>query len=390
MNTPSKTLNTGVILMMAIAVCATVANLYYNQPLLPLMGDAMGIDESNLGLIPFASQMGYAAAILLISPLGDVMRRKTLISLLSVGLTLGLLGIYFSNSLWMLVIATFFVGISANITQQIIPFAASLSAPENKGKVISTIMTGLTLGILLSRTVSGTIAEVFDWRTVYLFAAITSVVIGGLLYIVLPNPKPSAKMSYPALIVSMFTLVKKQPLLREAAITGALWFAAFNALWATLALHVSNEPFSYSVQQAGLFGFVGMAGIVGAKLSGRLVNKLGSNLLISMSLLFVLLGFVVMAIWGNSLAGLVVGILLLDIGVFGAQIPNQVRIFSIDPQAQSRINAVYMLFYYLGASFGSAVGVKVMAELDWSGLTTMGVTLALSALAFHQFKNRKA
>ena len=162
MNTPSKTLNTGVILMMAIAVCATVANLYYNQPLLPLMGDAMGIDESNLGLIPFASQMGYAAAILLISPLGDVMRRKTLISLLSVGLTLGLLGIYFSNSLWMLVIATFFVGISANITQQIIPFAASLSAPENKGKVISTIMTGLTLGILLSRTVSGTIAEVFD------------------------------------------------------------------------------------------------------------------------------------------------------------------------------------------------------------------------------------
>jgi predicted MFS family arabinose efflux permease len=390
MNTPSKTLNTGVILMMAIAVCATVANLYYNQPLLPLMGDAMGIDESNLGLIPFASQMGYAAAILLISPLGDVMRRKTLISLLSVGLTLSLLGIYFSNSLWMLVIATFFVGINANITQQIIPFAASLSAPENKGKVISTIMTGLTLGILLSRTVSGTIAEVFDWRTVYLFAAITSVVIGGLLYIVLPNPKPSAKMSYPALIVSMFTLVKKQPLLREAAITGALWFAAFNALWATLALHVSNEPFSYSVQQAGLFGFVGMAGIVGAKLSGRLVNKLGSNLLISMSLLFVLLGFVVMAIWGNSLAGLVVGILLLDIGVFGAQIPNQVRIFSIDPQAQSRINAVYMLFYYLGASFGSAVGVKVMAELDWSGLTTMGVTLALSALAFHQFKNRKA
>lgn len=390
MNTPSKTLSTSVILMMAIAVCATVANLYYNQPLLPLMGYTMGIDESNLGLIPFASQMGYAAAILLISPLGDVMRRKTLISLLSVGLTLSLLGIYFSNSLWMLVIATFFVGISANITQQIIPFAASLSAPENKGKVISTIMTGLTLGILLSRTVSGTIAEVFDWRTVYLFAAITSVVIGGLLYIVLPNPKPSAKMSYPALIISMFTLVKKQPLLREAAITGALWFAAFNALWATLALHVSNEPFSYSVQQAGLFGFVGMAGIVGAKVSGRLVNKLGSNLLISMSLLFVLLGFVVMAIWGNSLAGLIVGILLLDIGVFGAQIPNQVRIFSIDPQAQSRINAVYMLFYYLGASFGSAIGVKVMAELDWSGLTTMGVTLALSALVFHQFKNRKA
>eukprot|EP01093_Parvamoeba_rugata_P012767 TRINITY_DN37_c0_g1_i2.p1 TRINITY_DN37_c0_g1~~TRINITY_DN37_c0_g1_i2.p1 ORF type:complete len:391 (+),score=48.07 TRINITY_DN37_c0_g1_i2:1063-2235(+) len=390
MNTPSKTLSTGVTLLMAIAVCATVANLYYNQPLLPLMGYAMGIDDSKLGLIPFASQMGYATAILLISPLGDVVRRKTLISLLSISLTLSLLGIYFSNSLWMLVIATLFVGISANITQQIIPFAASLSAPENKGKVISTIMTGLTLGILLSRTVSGTIAETFDWRTVYLFAAITSVVIGGLLYILLPNTKPSAKMSYPALIISMFTLIKKQPLLREAVITGGLWFAAFNALWATLALHVSNEPFSFNVQQVGLFGFVGMAGIVGAKVSGKLINKLGANLLISMSLLFVLLGFVVMAIWGNSLSGLVIGILLLDIGVFGAQIPNQVRIFSINPKAQSRINAVYMLFYYLGASFGSAIGVRVMAEFDWSGLTIMGVTLALSALVFHQFKNRKA
>lgn len=280
MNTQVKTVSTGIILMMAIAVCATVANLYYNQPLLPLMGRTMGIDESHLGLIPFASQVGYAVAILLISPLGDVIRRKTLITLLSIGLTFSLLGIYFSISLWMLVVATFFVGISANITQQIIPFAASLSAPENKGKVISTIMAGLTLGILLSRTVSGTIAEAFDWRTVYLFAAIISVVVGGLLFIVLPNPEPSAKMRYSALIISMFTLVKTQPRLREAAITGALWFAAFNALWATLAIHVSNEPFSYNVQQAGLFGFVGMAGIVGAKVSGRFVNKLGANVLI--------------------------------------------------------------------------------------------------------------
>ncbi|GHE78682.1 permease [Thalassotalea profundi] len=375
--------------MMAIAVCATVANLYYNQPLLPLMGFTIGIDKDNLGLIPFASQIGYAAAILLISPLGDVMRRKTLIALLSISLTLSLFGIYFSTTLWMLVLATFFVGISANITQQIIPFAASLSSAENKGKVISTIMMGLTLGILLSRTVSGTIAEIFDWKTVYLFAACLSIVIGVLLFIVLPNPKPSAKMNYPSLIISMFTLVKKQPLLREAAITGALWFAAFNALWATLALHVSNEPFSYNVQQAGLFGFIGMAGIVGAKMSGRLVNKMGAKLLISISLVLVLLGFVVMAIWGNSLCGLVIGILLLDIGVFGAQIPNQVRILSIDPQAQSRINAVYMLFYYLGASFGSAVGVKIMAESGWLGLTTMGIILALSALIFHQFKNRK-
>lgn len=388
MKTDQQSLSAGVIWVMTIAVCATVANLYYNQPLLPLMGSSIGIDSSDLGIIPFASQIGYAAAILFISPLGDVMRRKSIIGLLSISLTLSLFGIYGANSFWMLVLAMFIVGLSANITQQIIPFAASLVEPKNKGKVIATIMTGLTVGILLSRTVSGTIAEYFDWRTVYLFAAFISMVIGFLLFAVLPNPKPAAKLAYPKLILSMFTLFKTQPLLREASVTGALWFAAFNGLWATLAIHVTDEPFALSVQQAGLFGFVGMAGIVGAKVSGQLIEKWGAKKLITLGLTFVLSGFIVMGIWGDSVIGLVIGILLLDIGVFGSQISNQVRIFSIDPKAQSRINAVYMLFYYLGAALGSAIAVKVMASAGWLGLVMFGATLALAGLCFHIFKNR--
>lgn len=180
-----------------------------------------------------------------------------------------------------------------------------------------------------------------------------------------------------------------QPLLREAAITGGLWFAAFNALWATLAIHVSGEPFFYSVQQIGLFGIVGLAGVVGAKISGRLVGSFGPRRIIAIALFLIVSGFAVMASWGNSLTGLIIVIILVDIGVFGAQIPNQVRVFSIDPKAQSRMNAVYMLFYYLGASAGSSLGVHMMDAAGWSGLTTIGIALPAIALAYHILKGRQ-
>jgi predicted MFS family arabinose efflux permease len=376
-------LSKGLLFIMTTAVFASIANLNYNQPLLPFMGESLGVDEGSLGWIPFASQIGYAVAILLISPLGDRTDRRGLIRNLSITLVFGLLITYFASSLWMLVIATFLVGLSANITQQILPFAASLVEPERRGAVISTLMTGLTAGILVSRALSGIIAQHLGWRAVFLFAALVAAVIGILLQVFLPSSRPTASLSYPRLLGSMFTMVKTQPLLREASIIGALWFAAFNALWATLAIHVTGSPFDYSVQQAGLFGFVGMAGLVGAKASGLWVNRCGARFLITLGLLLVMAGFLVLVMWGEHLAGLILGILLLDIGVFGSQIPNQVRVFSIDPKAQSRLNAVYMLFYFVGASLGSVVGVKVMGEAGWLGLSLFGLALTSLALGYH-------
>lgn len=385
--TPAS-LSRGVLLLIAIAISATVANLYYNQPLLPSIGATFGVDEGLLGFIPSASQIGYAAAILFISPLGDVMNRKVLIGYLSISLSIGLLTMFMAPNFYLLVLATFVVGVSANITQQLIPLVASMSTPDEKAKNLATAMMGLTIGILLSRTLSGTIAEHFGWQMVFLVAFIIAIVFGFLLKIFLPSNTPTAKMTYPKLIASMFTLIKEQPLVREAAITGALWFAAFNGLWATLAIHVMDAPFDYTVQQAGLFGFIGLAGIFGAKISGRLVNSWGANKLILIALAFIAAGFAVMFIFGHSLSGLIVGIILVDLGVFGAQIPNQYRIFSIDRSAQSRINAVYMLFYYLGAALGSMVGVKVMSNFGWSGLTLFGVVLSSIALAYHFSKNK--
>lgn len=379
----STTLSQPLLFLMAAAIAATAANLYYNQPLLPSIQETFGLSDGELGLIPSATQLGYAAAILLISPLGDVMRRRSLIGYLSILLTLSLFSVFLAPSFIVLMVAFFIVGLGANITQQLLPIGASLAPPERKGAVMGTLMTGLTTGILLSRVVSGSIAEYFGWRSVFLIAGLLAAAFGILLRRNLPDNAPKASLSYPALIASMFGLVRKHRLLRESVLTGALWFAAFNALWATLAIHVTDAPFSYNVQQAGLFGLVGMAGIVGAKLSGRLVDRLGAARIITAALGLVVTSFVVLAIWGDSLVGLIVGIILLDVGVFGAQIPNQVRVFSIDPAAQSRMNAVYMLGYYLAAAIGSALGVKVMSLAGWYGLTLLGMALASIALAHH-------
>lgn len=389
----TKPLTTPLLLLMAAAISATAANLYYNQPLLPSMGETFGLGEGDVGLIPSASQLGYAAAILFISPLGDTMNRRNLISYLSLLLTLALLAVFVAPSFTVLIVASFAIGLGANITQQLIPLGAALSTKEARGKTMGTLMTGLTIGILLSRTVSGSIAEYFGWRSVFLVAAMLSAGFGLMLRMSLPANQPRVSLNYFALISSMFGMVKQHKRLRESAFIGALWFAAFNALWATMAIHVTDAPFSFTVQQAGMLGLVGLAGILGAKISGRLVERVGPERLISAALCLVIASFGVLAVWGDSLIGLIVGIILLDLGVFGAQIPNQVRVFSIDPNAQSRMNAVYMLGYYIAAAIGSGVGVKVMSIWGWSGMMAFGFILSALAITYHlvhQFKPESA
>ncbi|MBE8604326.1 MFS transporter [Vibrio cyclitrophicus] len=376
----TETLGTGRLLLMSSAVSATAANLYYNQPILPKIGTELGLTSAQLGAVPAASQIGYAVALLFLSPLGDTLPRKRLIAILSVMLVLSSFIAFSASSLIVLVVACFAIGLSANITQQLIPFAASLSTPETKGKVIGTLMTGLTVGILLSRTLSGFVGEQFGWRAVFMMSASIAMIFGFMLYAFLPTNTPTIKIPYLKLVASMATLIKQHSILRTSALTGALWFASFNALWATLALHVSESPFNYNAQQAGMFGVIAFAGVIGAKVSGSLVGKFGSRNMISMALVIIAAGFVVSGLFADTLIGLIAGIILIDLGVFSAQVSNQVRVFSIDPQAQSRINGVYMLGYYLGGAFGSFVGIQVFELVGWVGV--VGFSVAAVALSF--------
>jgi len=371
----------GLLLLMSTAVSATAANLYFHQPVLPQIGADLDISADALGAMPAASQFGYALALLLISPLGDNMSRKRLITILSMLLVGASLLAFCANTLLMLVVACFVIGLSANITQQLLPFAASLSAPENRGHVIGVLMTGLTLGIVLSRTLSGYVGDTFGWRAVFVMSALLAATFGILLHLFLPNNKPTSSMPYKALIVSMFTLMTEHAALRRATLIGALWFAAFSALLVTLALHVNQPPFDYTAQQAGMFGLIALVGVAGARFSAVGIKRVGAVHVISIALVLVAIGFSIAGFYGESLIGLIIGIMLIDFGIFTAQVSNQVLVFSIDAEAQSRINGVYMLGYYLGGSVGSFFGVKVFAQCGWSGVALLSIAfIALSLL----------
>lgn len=374
------------IFLIATAVAATAANLYYNQPILPLIGEDLALNDILLGAIPAATQLGYAAALLFISPLGDRFPRRNVIAILSVLLTITAFTAALSQSGYVLITACFVLGLSANITQQLIPFAASLSSAKHKAHLMGTVMTGLTMGILISRMISGSIAEYFGWQAVFIMSGIISACFGVLLYRYLPHNEPSNTQSYLKLITSMGGLLKQHKVLRQSALIGALWFAAFNAMWATLALHASKPPFSYDAQQIGLFGIIAMSGIIGAKVSGKWVPKLGSYRILIASMLFIIVGFIIAAVFADRLWGLIVGIILIDLGVFSGQVANQVRIFSIDPAAQSRINAVYMLFYYSGATLGSALGVKIISHFNWFFVCIFCAVITGAGLLYHCFK----
>ncbi len=384
----SITLSRGQLLLMSSAVSATAANLFYSQPILPQIGEDLSLTSDQLGAVLASGQIGYAAALLFLSPLGDTMPRRSIITILSILLVASSLLASNSASFYVLLAACFMVGLSANITQQLIPFAASLSTPETKARVIGTLMTGLTVGILLSRTISGFVGEQFGWRAVFLMSALLASVFGLLLYAFLPKNVPENKIPYFKLVSSMGGLIVKHATLRQAALTGGFWFAAFNALWATLALHVHDAPFGYNSQQAGLFGVVALAGVVGAKIAGVWNHKVGSRNMINIALVLIAIGFLVSGAFGESLIGLIVGIILIDLGVFIAQVSNQVRVFSIDPAAQSRINAVYMLGYYVGAALGSYIGVMMFDMYGWYGVVLFSGLMILLSLVTNNVVGR--
>ncbi|WP_227669207.1 MFS transporter [Psychrobacter sp. NG25] len=384
----SQSLSRFILLLMTAAIAATAANLYYNQPILPLIGHEFHLTDSQLGSIPALTQFGYAFALLFLSPLGDSIARRRLIGILSCLLVAACIFAAISPSLPVLLLSVFLIGVSANITQQLIPFAASMVSPENKGATLGTLMMGLTIGILLSRTLSGFVGEQFGWRSVFVMSAALAAIFGILLRVFLPTNTPQTTLRYFPLIKSSLALFIKHKSLQKFTLAGAFWFASFNVLWATLAIYVSDAPFNYNAQQAGLFGVIALAGVIGAKSSGKWVNKLGSKTLVMIALALAATGFAITGLFAGNLVSLIVGIILIDFAVFSAQVANQVRVFSIDPAAQSRINGIYMLGYYTGGALGSMAGVKAFALYQWPGVVVVSIVFIIISAIFNSFAKK--
>ncbi|KVV15337.1 MFS transporter [Flavobacterium sp. TAB 87] len=365
---------------MAVCTGLIVANLYYCQPLIVLIAKEFGIKEADAGSITYLTQAGYAIGLFFMVPLGDKIERKKQIVVTTFASVIALIIAATAKSYFILEIASLLIGITSIVPQLILPLAASLSEPSQRGKVVGTIMSGLLVGILLSRTLSGFVGELWGWRAMFWIAA-------GLILLLLiviqrefPFNKPTFEGSYGQLIRSLFTLIKEQPLLREATAINVFCFAQFGAFWTTMVLLLSDAPFNFNSATIGLFGIVGASGALAAPLVGKLGDKGGSRIAVGYGCALMVLSFLVFYFSGTSVIGIVIGIVLIDIGIQGVHISNQTRVYSILPEARNRMNTVFMSFSFLGTAAGSAFGLFLWQYGGWHAVT-LGC-MVLSALAF--------
>ncbi len=369
---------------LAVGCGLAVANNYYAQPLLAEMGRYFGVPDRRMGLVAMLSQVGYAVGMLLLVPLGDRLERRSYVLIMLGAVTVALLGVAAAPSFAWLAAASLAVGVTTIAPQLLIPFAAHLAAPSERGKVVGTVMSGLLIGILAARTVSGVVGEYLGWRAMYALAAAVMVLLGLVLRVLLPKSEPSASgLSYAALLMSIGGLLRDEPVLRQSCLLGAASFGAFSAFWATLSFHLAGPPFHYPSGVVGLFGLVGIAGALAASAAGRLADRGSPRRTIGVGLACVLLAYAVLYGAGQTLWGLVAGVVLLDLGVQAAHISNQSRIYAVRPEARSRMNTAYMVAYFVGGAAGSYGGAWGWSVAGWGGVCLVGAAMtALGLLAF--------
>jgi len=368
---------------MAAACGVMVGNIYLCQPLLDEMARGFGVAEQAAGLVAVAAQVGYALGILFVVPLADVSEPRRLLRWLMAATALGLLAAAAAPSLAPLILASAVVAAATVVPQILIPLATSLAPKERRGRVIGALQTGLILGILLSRTVSGNVAAlVGSWRASYLLAGLVTAGLFLLLPSFLPaHVPPRRQRSYAALLRSLPGLLALAPV-RVSAALGFCVFAAFSAFWATLAFHLATPAFGLGAAAAGLFGLWGAPGAILAPLGGRLADRVGSNLVNLMSLCFAGAAFLMAGTWGAaSILALIAGVNLLDFGTQSGQVANQARIFGLGDDIRARLNTVYMVATFGGGAFGSFVGTVAWGRWGWQGVClTSGLLVLLAAL----------
>ncbi|EKS6889528.1 MFS transporter [Enterobacter bugandensis] len=376
MTKTSQGLSPALILLMSLATGLAVASNYYAQPLLDTIARAFDLSASSAGFIVTAAQLGYAAGLLFLVPLGDMFERRMLIVSMTLLAAGGMLITASSQSLTMMIVGTALTGLFSVVAQILVPLAATLASPEKRGKVVGTIMSGLLLGILLARTVAGLLASLGGWRTVYWVASVLMVVMALALWRGLPKVKQENHLNYPQLLASVFSLFTQDKLLRTRALLGCLTFANFSILWTSMAFLLAAPPFNYSEGVIGLFGLAGAAGALGARPAGGLADKGKSHMTTTAGLILLLLSWA--AIWYGhvSVLALIVGILVLDLTVQGVHITNQTVIYRVKPEARNRLTAGYMTSYFIGGAAGSLISASAWQHAGWSGVCGIGALVA--------------
>ncbi|RKS42728.1 putative MFS family arabinose efflux permease [Gillisia mitskevichiae] len=373
--------------LMAVGAGLVVANNYYNQPLLNLISETYQVKETAVSNIPLFTQIGYALGLLFIIPLGDKFPRKKLILIDFIAIVISLLAAALAPSLLILTIASFFIGFSSVVPQLFVPMAAQLASEERKGRAIGIVMSGLLIGILGSRFISGMVGEYLGWRAMYFIATGIMLIYWLLLKYKLPELAPDFRGTYAQLMRSIVHYFKSESSVRLAAVRGGLGFAGFSAFWTTL-VFLMEDSFNYGSAITGAFGILGIGGALAATVMGKLSDRMNKNRLITISTILMIIAWGIFVFSGSSIIGLIIGVILIDMGLQSLHITNQNIIFSKNQDARNRINTIYMVGYFIGGALGTISGAYAWQEFGWTGVATLGMIYSILILLFHfSFKN---
>ncbi|MDQ0568184.1 putative MFS family arabinose efflux permease [Variovorax paradoxus] len=391
----ARDLPAALVLLLATGAGLSAASLYYAQPMLGVLGADIGASARSVGFIPTLTQLGYALGILLLAPLGDRFDRRRIVLAKAAVLCAALLVAGAAPSIGVLLAASLAIGLAATMAQDIVPAAATLAPEATRGKTVGTVMTGLLLGILLSRVVSGFIAEHFGWRAMFIAAAASIALIGAAAWRGLPRFRPTTHLAYGALLGSLGTLWSRHGTLRRAALAQALLAVGFSAFWSTLAVMLHGEPFHLGSAAAGAFGLAGAAGALAAPLAGRLADRSGPELVTRLGAGLVVVSFAAMGLAPLLLPHAQLWLLALaaigfDLGMQAALIAHQTIVYGIEPGARSRLNAVLFTSMFIGMAAGSALGALVLAQWGWAGVTGLATGTAAAALAVRLWPRKAA
>lgn len=387
-------LTSGLTFLLALTCGVVVANMYYIQPIGTQIAKTFHISTGSVGIVTMLTQLGYALGLLFLVPLGDVMDRRKLIIRMSALSSISLLAAFLAPNFLLFALAGFLIGLLSIVPQVIIPYGAMLAGPAKRGRVMGKLLSGLLVGILLSRTVSGLIASVVDWKYIYVLALVVIALLTLILQVKMPkNSQPLNQQNYSYLttLKSIPHLVASQRELREASINGFFMFGTFSIFWSTLIFYLSSPAYHWGTREAGILAIFGLAGAVAAPIVGRLADDYSERNIVLMGLLMQTASFILLLFLGSHLVALIGAIVLLDVGNQFGQVSNQTRVQALSETASNRNNTVFMFSYFIGGSLGSLVGSLMWQHHGWSGVTLAGLLFQLLAYGCHfwVFSSRK-